>query len=346
MASYKYRFFDDYSEGAHPRILEALGRTNLAQEEGYGMDSFSADARKLLAEKVGNPDADIHFVETGSQANLITLSSYLRPYESVIAPGSGHINVHETGALEASGHKIHTIPTADGKITPEQIDAVVAAHTDEHMVKPRIVYVSHATEVGTIYKKAELQAISAYCRKNNLFFYVDGARLGSATVSPDADMTIPELSALVDAFYIGGTKNGLLLGEAIVINRHPYHENFRYHIKQHGALLAKGRVLAVPFVELFKDDLYFDLAMHANTMAAKLAEGIRVLGYSFLTDSRTNQIFPIFPNALIETLKTMYGFHVWSKVDDTTSCIRLVTSWATKEDAVDGFVADLKALKA
>ncbi len=339
---YKYRFFDDYSEGAHPRVLEALSTTNLSQEEGYGMDSFSERARKLLKEKVGNPNADVHFVETGSQANLITISSYLRPYESVIAADSGHINIHETGALEASGHKIHMISASDGKITPEQIRVIVEAHTDEHMVKPRIVYISQATEVGTIYKKAELQAISNYCKENSLFFYIDGARLGSAIVSSESDTTLSDFSKLADAFYIGGTKNGLLLGEAVIVNRHPYQENFRYHIKQHGALLAKGRVLAVPFIELLKDDLYFALAKNANAMAAKLAKGIRGMGYSFLTNSHTNQIFPIFPNALIGKLKMTYGFHVWSKMDNDTSAVRLVTSWATEERAVNDFIADLR----
>jgi threonine aldolase len=343
---YKYRFFDDYSEGAHPQILEALGRTNFSQQEGYGKDEYSEEAIKILRDKVGNPEADIHFVATGSQANLITLSSFMRPYESIIAPVSGHINIHETGALEASGHKIHTIETSDGKITPDGIASVVDFHTDEHMVKPRIVYISQATEVGTIYKKTEIQAISDYCKKNNLFLYVDGARIGSAITSTDSDMNLADLSKLVDAFYIGGTKNGSLLGEAIVINRHPFEENFRYHIKQHGALLAKGRVLTIPFMELFKNDLYFELAKNANATAGKLADGIKDLGYSFLTDSHTNQIFPIFPNALLEKLKTIYGFHVWSKMDANTTAVRLVTSWATKESSVDEFLGDLKDLSA
>ena len=342
--NYKYSFFNDYSEGAHPNILEALQKTNLTQETGYGEDSISIEASKLIKEKLENPKANIHFVSGGTQANLIVLASVLKPFESVIAANTGHIFVHEAGAIEATGHKINIIESADGKIKPEQIQSVCDYHSDEHMVKPRVVFISNSTEVGTIYKKQELKDISEVCKKNGLYLYLDGARLGSALSSTKNDMTLSELSSLVDIFYIGGTKNGALLGEAIVINNETLNENFRFHLKQRGALLAKGRVLSIQFLELFKNNLYFDLSKHANEMASNLIVGITKQGYKFLTDSSTNQIFPIFPNSLIEKLKELYGSYVWSKIDNENSSIRLVTSWATKQEAVDMFIEDLKAL--
>jgi threonine aldolase len=315
------------------------------QEIGYGNDTLSKEAARIIKEKIGNPEADVHFVSTGTQANLIVLSSFLRPFESIIAPVSAHINVHEAGGIEASGYKINGVPSSNGKLTVEGIKKIVEDHTDEHMVKPRIVSISQPTEVGTMYKKSELREISAFCKEHDLYLYVDGARLGSAMTSPEADMDMSDLSKMVDAFYIGGTKNGALLGEALVINNPRFKENFRYHLKQWGALLAKGRVLGVQFVELFKGTLYFDLAKHANTMARKLTDGIKAEGYKFLTDSPTNQIFPILPNALIEKMQKSYGFYIWAKVDADNSAIRLVTSWATKESAVDEFLADLKTNK-
>lgn len=344
--SYKYSFFNDYSEGAHPNILEALQKTNLTQETGYGEDSISIEASKLIKEKLENPNANIHFVSGGTQSNLIVLASMLKTFECVISANTGHIFVHEAGAIEATGHKIVTIDTPNGKIKPEQIQSVCDYHSDEHMVKPKVVFISNSTEVGTIYKKQELKDISEVCKKNNLYLYLDGARLGSALSSVSNDMTLADISSLVDIFYIGGTKNGALLGEAIVINNEKLNENFRFHLKQRGALLAKGRVLGIQFLELFKNDLYFDLSKRANEMASKLIAGILEQGYKFLTDSSTNQIFPIFPNALIEKLKELYGFYVWSKIDDENSSIRLVTSWATKQEAVEMFIEDLKVLSA
>ncbi len=342
--NYKYSFFNDYSEGAHSNILNALQETNMVQETGYGEDSLSLQAAESIKAKIGNPNAAVHFISGGTQANLIMIASVLKPFEAVIAANTGHIFVHEAGAIEATGHKICTIASSNGKITPAQIQAVVDQHEDEHMVKPRVVFISQSTEVGTIYSKQELQAISDLCKQNNLYLHLDGARLGSALTSKKNDLTLAELSSLVDIFYIGGTKNGALLGEAIVINNDQLKENFRYHLKQRGALLAKGRILGIQFAELFKNDLYFELATHANDMAEKLTQGIKEQGYEFLTDSSTNQIFPIFSNNLIEKLKQMYGFYVWSKVDAEKSSIRLVTSWATKAEAVDGFLEDLKTL--
>lgn len=344
MNNYTFSFFNDYSEGAHPAILAALQASNLTQETGYGEDSLSLKATELIKNKVGDPNAAVHFVSGGTQANLIVLAAILKPYEAVIAADTGHIFVHEAGAIEATGHKICTISNQQGKIYPDQIQAVLDQHQDEHMVKPRVVFISQSTEVGTIYSKQELQAISAICKQNNLYLYVDGARLGSGLTAVGSDMTLSDLAALADAFYIGGTKNGALLGEAIVIINDQLKDNFRYHLKQRGALLAKGRVLGVQFVELFKENLYFDLAKHANALATRLAQGIKDQGYAFLTESSTNQIFPIFPNTVIEKLQSRYGFYVWSKIDDNTSSIRLVTSWATTEEAAQSFLDDLQSL--
>ena len=261
---YKYHFQNDYSEGAHPRILETLSKTNLIQQAGYGEDQFCLEAAELIRRAIDSPDADVHFVSGGTQANFTVLSSFLRPFESVIAVDSGHICVHETGAIESTGHKIHAVQGRDGKITPAEVQAVVTAHDDEHMVRPRAVYISQSTEVGTIYSASELRTLSAVCRALNLILYLDGARLGSALTSRSADLALPELAGLVDAFYIGGTKNGALLGEAIVINNPLLQPDFRYAIKQKGGLLSKGRLLGIQFLELFKDGLYFDLARHAN----------------------------------------------------------------------------------
>lgn len=341
---YKYLFFNDYSEGAHPSILDLISTSNLNQEEGYGNDSLSVRASELIKQAIETPDVDVHFVSGGTQANLIVLASLMKPYESVIAPITGHINVHEAGAIEATGHRINGVPTSDGKLTVEGIRAVIDSHEDEHMVKPKVVFISNSTEVGTIYKKTELESISQFCRQNNLYLYLDGARLGSGLTSKESDLTLADIAKLVDIFYIGGTKNGALLGEAIVIPNKDLQANFRYHLKQRGALLAKGRVLGVQFIGLFSNNLYFELAKHANEMSEKLTNGIKELGFNFLSNSTTNQIFPIFPNNLIEELKKQYGFYVWAKSDNDNSSIRLVTSWATKEEKVDEFLANLKTL--
>ncbi|OGF99689.1 threonine aldolase [Candidatus Gottesmanbacteria bacterium RBG_16_38_7b] len=341
----KYLFFNDYSEGAHPDILKALERTNKTQEMGYGEDFYTIEAKKVIRKAINKDNADIHFVSGGTQTNLVVLESILRPYESVISATSGHINIHEAGAIEGVGHKINTVESNDGKLTVSLIKKIIEAHSDEHMVKPKVVFISQATELGTIYSKAELRDISEFCRKNNLYLYLDGARLGSALTSIQSDLTLEEVAKLVDVFYIGGTKNGALLGETIVILNKNLGQDFRYYLKRRGALLAKGRSISVQFLELFKNNLYFELARHANKMAEKLTDGIKKLGYKFLTESLTNQIFPIFPNKVIKKLEELYGFYIWTKIDETNSAIRLVTSWATDEKAVDEFLNDLAKLK-
>ena len=340
----KYRFYNDYSEGAHPRLLALLAQTNADQEDGYGNDRLCQQATGLIRQRMAAPEAAVHFISGGTQANLIGLGSLLRPYESIISATTAHINVHEAGAVEATGHKINTVPTPDGKLTPVQIQAVVDEHTDEHMVKPRLVFISNSTEVGSIYLKSELEALAQVCRRNQLYLYLDGARLGAALTSAQADLTLADVAEWVDMFYIGGTKNGALLGEALVITDPALQPDFRYYLKQKGAMLAKGRVLGAQFVGLFQDDLFFELARHANRLAAKLAAALRALGFDFLTPPATNQIFPILPNALIAELEKIYGFYVWAGVDAGHATIRLVTSWATREDMVDELIQDLQRL--
>jgi len=336
-------FKNDYSEGAHPKILEKLNETNLVQDKGYGNDQYSNQARALIKKKINNAAADVHFISGGTQANLTILGSILRPHESVIAPETGHICVHETGAIEATGHKINTVKTLNGKLTPELIKPVLIAHEDEHMVKPKLVFISNSTEIGTHYTKNELEKLSEFCKENDLYLYLDGARLGSALSVKDCDLTLESLSSYVDAFYIGGTKNGALLGEAIVLMNDDFKENFRFHLKQRGGLLAKGRLIAIQFLELFEDNLYFDLAKHANEMAGLMADAIKSHGFDFLTESTTNQIFPILPNAVISALEKNYEFYVWSKETKETSSLRLVTSWATTKENVKAFIHDLEA---
>lgn len=340
-----YSFKNDYSEGAHPRILNALVESNLEQTEGYGEDSYTKKATELLKQRIKRNDVDIHLFVGGTQTNLTAISAFLRPHEAAIAANTGHILVHETGAIEATGHKVISIEVSDGKLRPDDIKLALDSHTDEHMVKPKLVYISNPTEIGSIYIKSELDQLSKFCKENKLFLYVDGARLGSALCSEENDIELSDLGNLVDAFYIGGTKSGALMGEALVICTDSLKEDFRFHIKQKGGLLAKGRLIGIQFFELFKDDLYFELARHANAMATLLKKEISAVGYKFLTDSPSNQIFPILPKMLIEKLQEEYLFHVWQKVDEDNSAIRLVTSWATKEDEVLRFIEELKSHK-
>ncbi|MFR1708619.1 MAG: threonine aldolase family protein [Clostridium sp.] len=340
-----YSFKNDYSEGAHPRILETLINCNLQQSEGYGEDEFTEEAIKLIKEKIRRNDVDVHLLVGGTQTNLTAISAFLRPHEAVIAAKTGHVLVHETGAIESTGHKVISVDVEDGKLTKAHIEKVLEEHTDEHMVKPKLVYISNSTEIGTIYKKEELEELSQACKEHDLYFYLDGARLGSALCSKENNMEIHELAQLVDAFYIGGTKGGALMGEALVICKDSLKIDFRYHIKQKGALLAKGRLLGIQFEELFKDNLYFDLAGHANNMAEILKEGIEGLGYNFMINSPSNQIFPILPNKLIEKLEEKYLFIIWEKIDEENSAIRLVTSWATDERMVLEFISDIKSYK-
>lgn len=336
-----YRFQDDYSEGCHPTILKALQESNFEQEEGYGNDKHSLYAKELIRKEIKLNNIDIHFVTGGTQANLLLISSVLRPYEAVIAPTTGHINVHEAGAIEATGHKVCSVWSKDGKLTPELVQQVLDQHEEPpHMVKPRMVYISNTTEVGTVYTKAELKCLYKFCQQHNLFLFLDGARLGVALTSNSSDMDLHDIASHTDAFYIGGTKNGALLGEAIVLKNHPDKRFFTYNIKQKGALMAKGRLLGLQFQALFQNRLFFDLATHANKMALLLAKGIEGAGHKFLLPPCSNQIFPILPKTLVKKLQEKYSFYIWQEIDSETTSIRLVCSWATQEEEVLNFITN------
>ncbi len=340
----KHSFKTDFEEGCHPQILRALSESNYSQQAGYGDDEYSIAAREAIQRHIANPAADIYFVSGGTQANLIAISATLRSHEAVISPKSGHIYQHETGAIEATGHRIQLIESQQGKIYPEQIIAEVEAYFPPHTIKPKMVYLTQSTEVGTIYSKAEIEAIRRICDEHDLYLYVDGARLGAALSCSSSDITLAELSQLCDMYYIGGTKNGALLGEAIVINNENLKEAFRSNIKQKGGLLAKGRLLGIQFYELFKDQLFFELASHANAMADKIRQALIEAGITFMTDSPTNQLFPILHDHVIQKLNENYDFYTFYRHDAEHSVIRLVTSWATPVEKVDEFIMDIHKL--
>ena len=340
--NYIHQFFNDYSETAHPACLAAIALNPTQQDSGYGLDRLSAHARDLIHAQIHVPNTDIHFISGGTQANLTVISSMLRPHEAVIATEAGHISTHETGAIEATGHKVIHTPHVNGKLTPEAIEHVLLTHPNEHSVKPRMLFISQSTELGTVYSKAELQTLRTLCDAHGLYLYIDGARMAMALTAEGADVTLADIAQLADVFYIGGTKNGALIGEAIVIVNPALQCDFRYALKQRGALLAKGRVIASQFVALFEDGLYFELARHANACAQRLRNGLSALGFEFQTDSPTNQIFPILPNSLIASLQQQYGFYVWEALDNDTAAIRLVTSWATPMDKVEQFLTDIR----
>jgi len=341
----KYSYKNDYSEMAHPKVFEALSNIGTRQFEGYGLDEYSIEAANLIKCKIGVPCADVHFISGGTHANLVVISSFLRPHEAVIAVKSGHIAVHEAGAIEATGHKICTRDGMDGKLSVDDIQSVLHEHGgDEHMVKPRLVYLSLSTECGTVYTKAELSTIFDFCQKNNLYLYVDGARLGAAVNSVDCDLTYYDIARYTDVFFIGGTKNGALFGEAIVICNERLQEDFRFLLKQRGGLLAKTAAISVQFKALFEDGLYDELASHSNTMAKKLADGIIKAGYSFLYPVQTNLIIPLFPAGVVNKMREMYGFYDWQELGDDIA-VRLLTSWATQESQIKDFVNDLELVK-
>ena len=334
-----YCFLDDYSEGCHPKILEAMASTNMVQQTAYGDDEYSEQAKSLIREHLGQTSIPIYFVASGTIANLIIVSSALRSHEAVISASTGHIVVRETGAIEATGHKIITVASKNGKLTSDDIRSALASNAHyPHVAKPRLVYISNATEAGTVYTKAELEALSETCRANGLLLLLDGARLGTALSARVNDLSLKDIAELVDIFWIGGTKAGALIGEAIVIPNEELADDFSFHIKQRGALLAKGRLLGLQFKELFNDRLFFDLSEHANAMARKLSGAIVADGHALSAETESNQIFPILPNTIIEALKKSFDFYLWEQVDDQRSIIRLVTSWATDEEQVDAFI--------
>jgi threonine aldolase len=339
-----FSFLDDYSEGAHPDILRALTESNLIQQAPYGDDAYSTEATSRIKAQLGPTFAGaIHYVASGTMANIISIAACLRPHEAVIAVSSGHIVVREAGAIEATGHKLIAVPPVDGKLTPGNIEAALASNAHfPHMAKPRLLYLSNATETGTVYSLTELRAISALAKQHGLILFIDGARLGAALASSKGDATLADIAALADIFWIGGTKAGALLGEAIVVCNPALAEDFAFHVKQRGGMLAKGRLLGIQFQELFgAKHLFLENAKHANAMAAKLASGIVSNGYTLEAETATNQVFPILPDSVIAALRQHFAFYVWRKADNDRSVIRLVTSWATEEHQVDAFLAQL-----
>lgn len=339
------RFNCDYSEGAHPRILEKLAQTNLEQAPGYGQDTYCRQAADLIKSLCQTPQAEVHFLAGGTQTNLTVIAACLRPYQTVISADSGHINVHETGAIEATGHRILTVPEQNGKLTAEQIARCCKEHwlddNPEFAPQPKLVYISFPTEYGTLYSKEELSAIRRVCDENNLFLFADGARLGYGLEAPGNDVTLADLAACCDVFYIGGTKIGALLGEAVVIVNPKLQKDFRYFMKQKGAMLAKGRILGIQFLALFEDDLYFQLSKHADDMAQIIRRACAESGFEFLYDSPTNQQFPIMPDDLIKRLEELYVFSHTKRLDHRRSAIRICTSWATRREDVEQLVADI-----
>lgn len=338
-------FNSDYTEGAHPRILERLIETNLEQTTGYGEDAYCEAAREAIRKVCDAPEADVHFLVGGTQANFTVISSALKPYQGVLCADTGHINVHETGAVEACGHKVLALPGKDGKITAEQIRNAHDLHwsdeSHEHIAQPKMVYISHPTELGTLYTKGELEEIGRVCRECGLYLFLDGARLGYGLMAPGTDVTIEDIARICDVFYIGGTKVGALFGEAVVIVNPRLKPDFRYSIKQKGGMLAKGRLLGIQFLELFRDGLYFEIAKHAIDMAMILKEGLKEKGYSFFMDSVTNQQFIMIEDEKLEKIREKYGVTYQQRYDETHSVIRLCTSWATTEENVRSLLADL-----
>ncbi len=337
-------FKNDYSEGALPEIMEALARTNFDQTVGYGMDEWCEAARSKIKSAIGESRADVHFLVGGTQANQTCIAAFLRSFEAVIGVESAHINVHETGAIEAVGHKVLTAKGTEGKITTAEIHDICALHTDEHMVMPKMVYISNSTEIGTIYTLKELKEISECCKELGLYLYLDGARLASALTAEGNDVTLKDIAKLTDAFYIGGTKNGALFGEAVVITNPTLKSDFRYSIKQHGGMLAKGRLLGIQFNTLFSEDLYFKAARHANECAMRLKKALLDEGIKFFINSPTNQQFPIFTEAQISKLEKKVLFERWEKVDENHSAIRLCTSWATKQESINEFISIIESI--
>ena len=329
----------DYNTGAHPKILEALMRTNMEPCPGYGNDVYTAMAREKIRAACGREDADVRFLVGGTQTNRIVIDSMLKNYEGVIAATTGHISAHEAGAIEASGHKVLTVPGYDGKLHAADVERLVATFyadgAHEHMVFPGMVYISHPTEYGTLYTKAELEELSALCRRHEIPLFLDGARLGYGLMSRDTDVTLPDIANLCDVFYIGGTKVGALCGEAVVFTHNNAPRHFFTTVKQNGALLAKGRLLGIQFATLFTDDLYFAISKNAIDRAEDLKQLFSQKGYTFFKNSPTNQQFIIFSDEKIKELAPLVRFEIWERVDEAHCAVRFATSWATEQGDID-----------
>lgn len=339
----KYRFTNDYSELAHPRILNKLIECQYEQNIGYGLDVHTEKAKEYIKNAFNCPSSDIHFINGGTQTNLIVISYALRPYQAVLSADTGHINVHETGAIEGTGHKVFTLPNKNGKLTSKDVLEALRIHQDCHMVQIKMVYISNSTETGTIYTKKELEELYKVCKDNNLYLFIDGARLSSALGSMYNDCSPEDIAKNCDVFYAGGTKIGLLNGEALIINNNDLKDSFRYHIKNRGGMNAKGFLLGIQFEEVFKDNLYFEMGRNENDLAQYFKKELEQIGVKFESEVQTNQIFIILNNNIIEKLEKLYGFEMWNKGVEE-SCIRLVISFATKKEKVDEFIKDLESL--
>lgn len=338
----------DYTEGAHPKLMERLMETNMEQWSGYGEDAYCVSAADKIRKLCGDESLAVHFMVGGTQTNMTVIDAALRSHQGVLCADTGHINVHETGAVESCGHKVLPLPSADGKITAEQVEGAYLAHKNnesfEHMVQPKMVYISNPTELGTIYSKSELKALHEVCGKYGLYLFMDGARLGYGLMASDNDLTMADIALLTDVFYIGGTKVGALFGEAVVISCDALKEDFRYFIKQKGGMLAKGRLLGVQFETLFTDDLYFTISSHGVQMAEKLRGALAAKGYEFVAPNHTNQIFVTMPDVHLDGLKEHFGYCYDHPVDEQHSVVRFCTSWATKEADVDALITAIENL--
>ena len=340
----------DYTEGAHPSILAKLTETNMEQTIGYGMDDYCKHAAELIKEACHAGTADVHFLVGGTQTNVTVIDAALKPYQGVICASSGHINVHETGAVEACGHKCITIPSTDGKIYENEVRELLENHYvnggDEHMAQPKMVYISNPTEWGTIYRKEELKNLYTLCKEYGVYLFLDGARLGYGLMCKENDLTLADVAKYTDVFYIGGTKVGALFGEAVVITNESIKPDFRYAIKQHGGMLAKGRLLGIQFETLFTDGLYFEIAKHAMDMAERISAKFMECGMEFTVASPTNQIFVSLPKTVVAELSKTYKFEPMGTKDKDHDIIRICTSWATKEENVDALLADIERVLA
>lgn len=342
------RFECDYAEGAAPQLLERLTRTNLEQTPGYAVDGHCQRARDLIRAACAAPQAEVEFLVGGTQANQTVISAALRPYQGALCAQTGHINVHETGAIEATGHKVLPLPSQDGKITPKQVEQFCAVHwadpTREHIVQPGMVYLSQPTETGLLYTRTELEGFRAVCDRYGMYLYIDGARCGYGLGAAENDVTLADLARLANVFYIGGTKVGALFGEAVVIPDPAIQKDFRYMIKRMGGMLAKGRLLGIQFEVLFQDGLYEQLGRRTVALAQKLAAAFGAKGISMLHKSPTNQQFPVLTQAQRDKLGEKYAFSFWQSVDEDRAAVRFCTSWATREEDVDALVADIQNL--
>ena len=336
-----YRFKNDYNFIAHENVLNAMIKYQDEACEGYGLDIHSLNAKELIKKHIHGVDVDIHFLVGGTSANKIVIAHSLRPYESVISATTGHINVHETGAIEVTGHKIVSIGHVDGKISVKDIEECVKFHTDEHMIIPKMVYISESTELGTLYTKEEIKEIYECCKKHGLYLFVDGARLGTALAK--GVVTIDDLAHYTDAFYIGGTKNGAMLGEAVVIVNDKLKENFRFSIKQNGGMYAKGYVAGIQFEELFKDNLYFELAKNSNDCASYFASELVKRGIALYQECVTNQIFVVVSNELCDAMLKIADFNIWEELGES-KVIRLVCNFKTTKADIDAFLVELDKL--